>query len=102
MRIVLDTSEKVIKVEESVNLGELIETLDKILPLGEWKAFKLDTNSVIQWNTPILLKEYIRTSPLYPYPTYPWYQPLVTPTVTYQSGMEGVPTLHTGHYCIEA
>lgn len=71
MKIILDTSEKTIKVEGTVNLGELIETLEKMLPLGEWKSFKLETNSIIQWNIPIILKEYIKTSPLYP-PTYPW------------------------------
>lgn len=100
MKIILDTLEKVIKIEESVNLGEFMETLEKMLPFGEWKKFKLETNVSInsQWVTPIVLKEYINPispipCPSYPYPSYPWYKPYPDITCSNQ--------LLTGTYCIE-
>ena len=87
MKIILDTLEKVIKIDESVNLGEFFETLEKILPMGEWKGFKLETNFSInsQWVTPIVLKEYINPispipCPSYPYPSYSWYMPIHDPS----------------------
>jgi len=62
MKLQLDTSEKVIKVEEQVNFGELVKTLNKLLPKGEWKTYKLETNTVINWN------QY----PVWTYPNYPF------------------------------
>lgn len=100
MKLVLDTTKKIIKIEESINLGELFETLERILPLNEWKGFILETNTQIVWNTPIILKEFIGTSPLYPYPTYPWYNPV--PQITYTNdAIQGLPQLQIGTYCIE-
>lgn len=43
MKIQLDTTNKTIKVEESVKLQELTDALEKLLPNGEWKEFKLET-----------------------------------------------------------
>ena len=40
MKIQLDTNFKIIKLDESVNLGELQELLEKILPNNEWKNYK--------------------------------------------------------------
>jgi hypothetical protein len=100
MKLVLDTVQKTIKIEESVNLGELIETLEIMLPMGVWKEFTLETNTQIVWKSPIIFKEYIRTSPLYPYPTFPWYNPI--PQITYTNeGILGASQLQTGTYCIE-
>jgi len=94
MKIVLDTTNKTIKIEESVNLGELIDALDRLLP-GEWKTFKLETNTQIAWQNPIIVKEY----PYYPY-TWPWYNPL--PQVTYSNdGLQGQFQLQSGSYCVE-
>jgi hypothetical protein len=47
MKIQLDTTAKIIRVEEKVNLGELTETLEKLLPGGLWKQFSLETNVTI-------------------------------------------------------
>ena len=71
MKIQLDTIKKTIKLDEDVKFSTLIETLNKILPKGEWKKFTLETNTVFQgWTNPIIIKEY----PTYPqYPTYPWW-----------------------------
>lgn len=76
MKIQLDTENKVIKVEEAVNLGELTETLERLLPNGEWKDFKLDTQTQINWTpNPIIIKEY----PYQPYNPRPWWkQPWIT------------------------
>ena len=67
MKIQLDTTEKTIKIEEKVNLGELVKILDKLLPNKEWKQYELETNTVINnWGNTIYYKEY-------PYKTWPWY-----------------------------
>lgn len=58
MKIQLDTTNKTIKVEESVNLQELTDALEKLLPNGEWKQFKLETNTIItNWGAPIVIRE---------------------------------------------
>jgi hypothetical protein len=74
MKLQFDTTNKTIKVEESVNLKELTETLEKLLPNGEWKEFTLQTNTVIQnFSSPVIIRE--RN---YPYWwTSPWYSPTV-------------------------
>ena len=65
-----------IKVEEIVNLGELTEILERLLPNDEWKDFKLDTQTQINWTTnPIIIKE----QPYQPYNPIPWWeQPWIT------------------------
>jgi len=55
MKIQLDFDRKIIKLESSSNLGELFDKIEKILP--DWKEWKLETNTVINWNT----------YPIYPY-----------------------------------
>lgn len=99
MKLVLDTTNKTIKIEESVNLGELTNTLERMLPLGLWKEFKLETNTQIIWSNPIIIRDYPYINP-FPYPTYPWYNPLPQMIYTNQ-GIEGQMQLQTGTYCIE-
>lgn len=91
MKIQLDTTAKTIKVEESVNLDELVKTLSKLLPNNEWKKFKLETNTVIHnWNSPIYTNP--RVWPIYP----------TAPCVYYGSGVttnaSGVTTTKGGSY----
>ena len=95
MKIILDTLKKVIKINESVTLGEFFETIERMLPLGEWKEFRLevDVSINLQWVTPIILREYINPLPVINYPSYPWYKPY--PDITYSN------QLLTGTYCIE-
>jgi hypothetical protein len=111
MKLLLDTTNKIIKIEESVNLGELIEALDKLLSSEEWKTFKLETNTQIVWQSPIVIKEYSRSFPYYPdiWPrpyVYPWYNP--TPEIIYQGGsigginlMQADYALNSGTFCVE-
>lgn len=70
MKIQLDTNAKTIKVEEDVNLSELISKLKKLLPKGEWKEYTLQSNTTIQWYTyPYIIYNYNK-----PF----WQQPIVT------------------------
>ena len=107
MKIQLDTTKKTIKVEESVSLLELTDALEKLLPNGEWKEFKLETHTVIQnWSAPIVIRE----RP-YPYWSQPWYQPTIggsTIKVTSASELSskqtygtGTPMLNRGVYNVE-
>jgi hypothetical protein len=76
MKLILDTTEKTIKIEESVNLKDLFEMLERLLPNGDWKEFKLETNTSIVWNnpSPIIINPYVPSPFDVPYqPTYPWY-----------------------------
>lgn len=71
MKIQLDTIAKVIRVEESINLGEFLKAIKDILPNDLWKEYKLETNTIINWR--------------YPYyfvyeKTYPWRQSSITYT----------------------
>lgn len=72
MKLQLDTVNKTIKIEADIVLNELTETLEKLLPKGEWKKFTLQTNTIINnWNSPIVIEKY--------YPRYyPWYNPGIT------------------------
>jgi len=70
MKIQLDTSAKTIKVEGDVKFSELIETLEKILPNGEWKKFTLETSATINtWSNPIIIDRRIAYNPY----KYGWY-----------------------------
>jgi len=65
MKLQLDTTMKIIRVEGTVSLLELSETLERLLPNGVWKTFSLECGSAIIWAQPF---------PLYPtWPYYPWW-----------------------------
>jgi len=70
MKIQLDTYNKIIKIENSVNLGDFVNLIKKILPNGEWKEFKLEVNSIIQSYEPIIIEPYKLFNPYYPWPWY--------------------------------
>ena len=69
MKLQLDTISKVIRLEEKVNLNELYNVLNKLLPQGEWKEFSIETNTTIIWRDPIVYPYYI---PTYPIQKLPW------------------------------
>ena len=93
MKLQLDTTNQLIKVEETVNLGELTEVLERLLPYGKWKEFKLETQTVINWNNPIVIEPYRPYTPTW------WYQPWIT------CGTNGIQTtdysLNSGVYNVE-
>ena len=71
MKLQIDTDQKVIRIDERVNLLALFEFLQKTLPY-DWKDFTLETNSINSWGSPIVIKDntYIQQ----PYHVWPWYQ----------------------------
>ena len=75
MKLQLDTEHKTIKLEKEVVLSQLMETLEKLLPNGEWKEFTLETNTVIhQWSNPVVIPSVIPYPvPPHPRPSWPWY-----------------------------
>lgn len=88
MKIQLDTKSKTIRLDEAVNLGELQELLDKVLP-GEWKSYKLEP-AFIQWQNPIIIERH------YPRRTYPWWGTEIS-TGTYSH----TPKINEGIYCLQ-
>lgn len=92
MKIQLDTTAKTIRVEETVNLGELIDALKALLPDNLWKTFKLETSSVIYWSNPIVIER-----PVYPY-VNPYY-PTPLPWITYTD--VNVPHIESGVYNVQ-
>jgi hypothetical protein len=91
MKLQLDTTSKLIKVEEIVNLGEFTEALERLLPDGKWKEFKLETQTVINWSNPIVIEPYT------PY-TRPWWE---QPWITYDTnGTQADYSLNSGVYNI--
>lgn len=73
MKIKLDTSAKIITIEEQVSIGDFIDMLESILPNGLWREFKIDVNVINNWTSPIVIKEYpvYPTSPN-PFPVQPY------------------------------
>lgn len=79
MKIQIDTTKKIIKIEEKVNLSELFNLLEQLLPNGLWEDFTLDVNTTVTWSNPIIWRDIIvrPITPIVPtYPTYP--QPWIT------------------------
>ena len=74
MKIQIDTQGKIIKIENSVNLGELIQSLKKLLP-GEWGNYTLETQTIINWSNPIVIEKWPN---VYPYNPTPWWQQPIT------------------------
>ena len=68
MKIQIDSLNKIIKIDEQVNLGEMVKMLDKLLPknsaIGYWKDFKLETNTVVyNWANPIYIYDWQNPAP---------------------------------------
>lgn len=72
MKIQLDTTSKTIKVEESVNLGELIEAVEKLLP--NWKEYKIEPVIITSFVNPIVIDRWPVYPRRYPY----WWQDQIT------------------------
>ena len=87
MKIQIDTNEKMIAVEQDVNLNEFLKAVRKLFPNGEWKDYSLKTEVIINWSNPIYIEKW---EPYVPYsPYYPW--------ITY-----GGDSISTGaNYCVE-
>jgi len=97
MKLQLDTTNKSIKIEGGVNLGEFTETLERLLPHGKWKEFTLEVQTVINWSNPIIIEPYRPYTPPW------WEQPWVTYYDTTGSRTDDVQCygLNSGLYNIE-
>lgn len=63
MKIQIDTTEKIIKIEEKVNINDLMEMIKKLLPNDEWKNYSIEVITIQNWNNPYYIKDWC-------YPTY--------------------------------
>ena len=79
MKLQIDTLEKVIRIEESVNLGELVDVLDRMFPNQMWFDFRLEPH-IVSWRNPIII------DPITYPPHWPWWNPI---TVTYDTPTVG-------------
>lgn len=72
MQVNINSTEKLIKIDENVNAKELFEFIEKLLPeggpLGSWKEYKIQAKEVVfnNWTFPIVSPTY-PTAPLQPY-----------------------------------
>lgn len=76
MIIQLDTENKTVSLANEVRLGELFETLERLLPNGVWADYKIipfQQNLVVE---KIFIDRYpnpiVPNPPLYPDPWQPW------------------------------
>jgi len=77
MKIQLDTIAKVIRISESVNLGEFFKILNSLFPNEEWKEYRME--AVIEnWYNPIIIEREVPIYPIYPSPF--WKDPIITYT----------------------
>ena len=53
MKIGLDFDNKTITLESVENMGKFFKAVKKLLPKGEWKKYKLQTNTTINYSYPI-------------------------------------------------
>ena len=79
MKLQLDTVEKTITIDQDVNLGDLVKTLNSLLPKKQWKEYKLTTNTVVYWQeapTPLFpnapIQPYYESPGTLPDPNFPW------------------------------
>ena len=67
MKLQINTKEKIIKLEESVNLGELFTQLEELLPNMKWREYTLERNII--WNNPYVVPctpQYVTATPCDP------------------------------------
>lgn len=82
MKLQINSTDKIIKLEEQVNLGELFTFLEEILPDLKWREYSIEENVVYNVSNPIVVNpaipNYIPNTPYnpigpnYPNPSYPW------------------------------
>lgn len=87
MNLQLDTENKTIALANDVNIGELFEIMEKLLPNGKWAEYKLIPYSLNIITERIIVDRY----PQYPNPYWqPWItynvetEPLSLPDTNYE------------------
>lgn len=106
MKIQLDTTALTIKIEETVNLGEFMNLIDKLLPFDAWRDFKLETHTVINnWTANPIKIDHFDTPNWNPLPAVqPWEpQPYNQPFPWITCGDTSNGAIHQGqHYTLNA
>lgn len=65
MKITIDREQKLIKIEEKVNLNDFIKELDELLPNNKWKEYSLEcTYTQNIWNPPFYERPYYNDVPV--------------------------------------
>lgn len=77
MKLQIDTTRKIICIEETVLLSDFIELLDQLFPNLTWKEYSLESHVITNWHDPFLVKEYPPARP------FPWTVPQPPITVMY-------------------
>ena len=68
MKLQIDTDNKTIRIEETVNLGELFNKLDTLFPNLEWREYSIESTVFNTWINPITV--YPSDPIIYPWVTY--------------------------------
>jgi len=68
MKIQIDTEKKLIKIEETANLGQFFSILEELLPDLKWREYDLEAvETIINWTNPIPYIPYYPDHPENPY-----------------------------------
>ena len=73
MKLQINTSEKLIRLEESTNLGELFTQLEELLPDMKWREYSIEAIIVNNCNPPVITfpyEPYVPVNPVTPWITY--------------------------------
>lgn len=103
MKLQLEISgkEKIVRIDEPTNVGDLYDFLQAHFPDNRWREFKLELKTFVQWQNPIVIK-IVETQPIY---YDPWVQPwwLYQPTIICggdNSGFESY-EVKEGTWCLQ-
>lgn len=74
MKLQIDTLNKQISIQEAVNLEDLFDFLERLLPNKEWKSYSISSSYTQPFINPIVVPYYpIEKETQYPWTTYPVY-----------------------------
>lgn len=107
MKFTLDTTNKTIRLEDTVSIDEFFKLMTKLLPRAEWSEFTVISNTVYITQDPIQIPV-LPYNPIQPWqPLTPWYdQPWITITGGDTTNADGsnpkTYSLNSGIYAIDA
>lgn len=58
MKLQIDTENKTIKIEEKVNLFDLMNKLQSLFPNDIWQEYTLESNTITNWINPVYISPY--------------------------------------------
>lgn len=93
MKLQLDTTNKTILIDQEVTFGDLLDTLETLLPNGKWAEYKLIPNTTVDWTIGYPMYTPNIQPLTNPAPDYPW---IVTSEVQDYHIKYGVFNISTG------